>query len=235
MAKPLHLLTQKIIRRLKRDPEYSLDPRLNIIVLLQIIFKRISNLLRGFFRSIFLTKQKGFLFLGSHVSFQHPQMIRIGKNVIVEDYVIINALSNKGVQIGDNVKIARYSLIECTGVIRNIGEGIMIGNNSSVGAFSYLGGQGGIKIGDNVIMGPRVSFHSENHNSNDREVPIRLQGESRKGIIVENDCWIGAGSIILDGVHIYNGVVIAAGSVVTRDVKSYTVVGGVPARPIKER
>jgi len=89
--------------------------------------------------------------------------------------------------------------------------------------------------GDNVICGPRVSFHAENHVYTDPNTPIRLQGVTRRGIVVEADCWIGAGSMILDGVRIGRGTVVAAGAVVTRDVPPYSVVAGVPARVIKSR
>jgi acetyltransferase-like isoleucine patch superfamily enzyme len=86
-----------------------------------------------------------------------------------------------------------------------------------------------------VICGPRVSFHAENHVYTDPDTPIRLQGVTRRGIVVEDDCWIGAGSMILDGVRISRGCVVAAGAVVTRDVPPYSVVAGVPARVIKSR
>jgi acetyltransferase-like isoleucine patch superfamily enzyme len=80
-----------------------------------------------------------------------------------------------------------------------------------------------------------VSFHAENHRYEDTDVPIRLQGETRRGIVVEDDCWLGAGAIVLDGVRIGRGAVVAAGSIVTRDVPAYTVVAGSPARVIKHR
>jgi acetyltransferase-like isoleucine patch superfamily enzyme len=62
-----------------------------------------------------------------------------------------------------------------------------------------------------------------------------LQGETRQGIVIENDCWIGAGAIILDGVRIESGAIVAAGSVVTKDVPAFAIVAGSPARIIKQR
>jgi galactoside O-acetyltransferase len=64
---------------------------------------------------------------------------------------------------------------------------------------------------------------------------IRLQGETRQGIVVEDNCWVGAGSIFLDGVRVGTGSVVAAGSVVTKDVPPYAIVAGSPARVIKIR
>ena len=82
-------------------------------------------------------------------------------------------------------------------------------------------------------MGPFVSIHAENHRFSKKNVPIRLQGETRKGVVIGENCWIGAKTTILDGVHIGNGAVIAAGAVVTRDVPEFGVYGGVPARPLQ--
>lgn len=227
--------TEKIIQILKKDPAYKLDPALDSCSLLQINIQRLFSVIRGMLRSPIFGSKRGYLFLGSNVKLISPKLMSIGRSVTIEDNVVLNALSKNGIRIGDNTKIARFSIIECTGVIRNVGEGLSIGNNSAVGAYSYLGAQGGIEIGNNVIMGPRVSFHSENHIFTDKNTPIRLQGEVRKKIIVDDDCWVGTGSIILAGVHIHSSAVIAAGAVVTKDVPSNSVVAGVPAKIIKNR
>ncbi len=162
-------------------------------------------------------------------------LIHSGKNLILENGVTLNALSEKGIVLGNNVTIAKNSILQCTGVIATKGIGIKIGNNSAIGAQSYLGGQGGIQIGDNVIMGPGVRIFSENHNYSDPNVLIRKQGENRKGVVIKNNCWIGASVTILDGVIIEDGCVIAAGSVVTKSIPSNSIAAGVPAKVIKSR
>jgi acetyltransferase-like isoleucine patch superfamily enzyme len=235
MANPLRRLTQNLIRFLKKDSSYKIDSFLTAGDLIQINIRRAMALFRGFFRTFFRKGRGGFLFLGSRVVFRHSHLLSLGRGVVIEDFVTIDALSKKGIQFGDNVKIARFTTIECTGVIRNIGEGVIIGSNSAIGAYSYIGGQGGIRIGENVIMGPRVNFHSENHNYEDLHIPIRLQGETREGIIVEDDCWVGAGSIILDGSYLEKGCIVAAGSVVNKQFPAYSIVGGVPAKIIRSR
>jgi acetyltransferase-like isoleucine patch superfamily enzyme len=235
LPSPFQKTTEKAIQKLKRDPSYRLDTALNGRVLFQVLWQRTLAQLRGLYSQLWLQKTGGSLCLGRAVRLRHPQLIRMGRAVIIEDNVTIDALSVNGISLGNNVTIAKFTTIQCTGVIRNLGQGLQIGDNSAVGAYSFLGAQGGIQIGANVIMGPRVSFHAENHIYHDTQTPIRLQGESRQGIIVEDDCWIGAGAIILDGVHIGHGSVIAAGSVVTQNVPAYAVMAGVPARLIKTR
>lgn len=231
----IHRLVERSIQTLKQDPGYQLDPALTGLALLQVTTRRGLAALHGGWTRLWLRKCVGPLFVGRAVSLRHPQLISAGRSVIIEEYVTIDALSQQGVTLGDNVTIAKFTTIQCTGVIRAIGVGLSIGNNSAVGAYSFLGAQGGIVIGNNVIMGPRVSLHAENHRYDDPVVPIRLQGESRQGIVIEDDCWIGAGAIILDGVRIGHGAVVAAGSVVTKDVAPFTIVGGSPARLIKQR
>lgn len=231
----MHQLIERAIRFLKKDPHYHLDATLTPLVLWQLLLYRGSMIVRGTLRRWRLSKCGLPLFLGRHVTLRHPHLIRMGKSTIIEDFVTIDALSANGVNLGDNVTIAKYATIQCTGVIRALGEGLTIGNNSAVGAYSFIGAQGGIKIGANVIIGPRVNFHAENHNYADIDKPIRLQGETRKGITIDDDCWIGANSIILDGVHIGSGCVVGAGSVVAQSVPSHSVVVGVPARVVKQR
>jgi len=227
--------TEKLVSILKNDPSYRIKVQLSNRELLNVLTIRTGQVLRGFWRKIFLKESHGLLFFGKRVKIEHAYMIRTGSGLIVEDFVHINGLSEKGITFGKNVTIAKYSSLVCTGVIANKGVGIKIGNNSAVGAHSFIGGQGGVEIGDDVIMGPGVRIFSENHNYSHPEIPIRKQGESRKGVKIQNNCWIGAGVIILDGVEIGEGCVVAAGSVVTKSFPTNSIIGGVPAKIIKSR
>ena len=231
----LRRLTESIIRRLKRDQNYHLDPQMSVGDLLGILWRRGTAVVRGFWVRMRIADHGGILFLGSHVRLHHAQKIHAGQSVIIEDNVTIDALSKNGVRLGNNVTIAKYSTIQCTGVIQELGVGVEIGDNSAVGAYSFLGGQGGIRIAQNVIMGPKVNIFSENHDFNQLDLPIRLQPTTRKGVVIEDNCWIGANSTIVDGVTLHSGCVVAAGSVVTKDVPPNAIVGGVPARVIRMR
>lgn len=231
----IHSWINRIICSLKHDSSYQLDPQLSLWDLFSILEMRGSAVLRGLLIRPWLGSSEGILFLGKGTSLRHKKKIFVGRSTIIDDHVTIDALSINGVKLGNNVTIARYSTVQCTGVIQELGIGLEIGNNSAIGAYSFLGAQGGIKIGNDVIMGPMVSIHSENHVFTDQDVPVRLQPRSRKGIVIEDDCWIGAKTTILDGVRIGKGSIVAAGAVVTKNIQSGSIVGGVPASIIGQR
>ncbi|NNC96172.1 MAG: acyltransferase, partial [Chitinophagales bacterium] len=159
--------------------------------------------------------------------------ISFGSWVKLEDYVYLGALGKGKLILGDNVGIGAFSRLIVSTSFNNIGEYIKIGNNVGIGEFAYLGGGGGLDIGDDCIIGQYLSCHPENHNFSDPSKMIREQGVTREGISIGRNCWIGAKVTILDGVRIGANCVIAAGSVVTKSMPSNSVIAGVPARVIK--
>jgi acetyltransferase-like isoleucine patch superfamily enzyme len=114
------------------------------------------------------------------------------------------------------------------------GVGLTIGNNSAFGRFTEFGAAGGIEIGNDVIAGSYISFHSENHNFSDSSLLIREQGVTSKGIKIGNNVWIGAKATFLDGSIIGNNCVVAAGAVVNGVFPNNVIIGGVPAKILKE-
>lgn len=127
---------------------------------------------------------------------------------------------------GDNVNIEK-------GADLGIGRGITLGNNSGIGVRCSIGKY--TSIGDNVMMGPEVIILTSNHIYSDTTTPMNTQGFDIKPVTIGNDVWIGTRAIILPGVKVGNGCIIAAGAVVTKDVCDYSIVGGVPAKLIKKR
>lgn len=231
----MHTLIEKVIRRLKNNPDYKLETSYSFREAFVIVFNRSMQILRGVGKRAFFKKVEGLLFIGHHVVIDHSYMLVAGSNLIIEDNTYINALSLNGIMIKNNVSIARNCTLICTGVINQKGKGIIIGNNSGINAGTYLGGQGGIEIGDNVIVGPGVKIFSENHNFSDLKINIKDQGVMRNGVCIKNNVWIGAGVTILAGVTIGEGSVIAAGSVVTKSVTPNSIVAGVPGKVLKKR
>ncbi len=144
------------------------------------------------------------------------------------DYARMRFLSRTLKKVGKDVYIA-------DGVVIYFPQNVEIGDHCSINHGCYIHGGGGVIIGNNVRIAPHVCIISMEHEYRKPNVPIRLQGYRREPIIIEDDVWIGANAVILKGVRIGRGSVIAAGSVVTRDVPPYSVVAGVPAKLIKRR
>lgn len=111
---------------------------------------------------------------------------------------------------------------------------ILIGKNTTVGFHNFFFASEKIQIGDNCLIAPFVYIVDSNHNIRKNEL-INQQANSTAQITIGNDVWIASNVTILKGVNIGDGAVIAANSVVNKDVSSYTVVGGTPAVKIGER
>ena len=217
-----------------RNPNFKFDDALNSAALIQFIWIQAGYLFRGFKVLFLLRKPKGML-LGKGVSFFNISKIHYGKFLRLGNQVYVSALSKNGIRFGDNVSIGAFSRVIVSTSLNDIGDQIVIGNNVGIGEFAYLGGAGGLQIGDECIVGQYLSCHPENHNYEDVSISIRHQGVSRKGIKIGANCWIGSKVTILDGVTLGDGCIIAAGSVVTKSFPENSIIGGVPAKLLKSR
>lgn len=227
-------IINKLISHLGRK-NYSIDKNITKREIAIILLSKCFCLLRGFFVKPTLQESNGLLFVGRGCKILFRHKISFGKTVIIGDNVEINALSKSGVSIGNNVSILKNTIIECTGVIRNLGEGLTIGNNVGIAQNCFIQVRGKVIIGNNVIFGPNVSILSEDHNFDNPDLPVSAQGETRKGVIIKDGVWLGTRAVILDGVTVGANSIVAAGSIVTKDVPPFAIVGGVPARLIKKR
>lgn len=148
--------------------------------------------------------------------------LQLGENCFISS--LSNIFYSK-LTLGDGTMICADALIRsCT---------LKCGSNCSINPFCYL--QGNITLGDNVRIAPRVTICAFNHGISELDTPITKQKCTGEGITVGDDTWIGTGATVLDGVHIGSHCVIGAGAVVTKDVADYMIVGGNPAKPIKNR
>jgi len=192
--------------------------------------------LRGSVRRLFFKSSHVTVFLGRRVSIRHPRCLSVGTNFIAEDDCEIGCLSKRGIVLGNKVTIGKFAVIRPTNYYGgDLGEGLSVGDDSNIGPFAYIGCSGFVQIGSHVLMSPRVSIYSENHNFGSTDIPMKAQGVTRDNVVIEDDCWIASNSIILSGVTIGKGSIISAGSVVTKDVPPFSIVAGVPARIIRKR
>ena len=130
--------------------------------------------------------------------------------------------------------------LSCAGHMAFFGNGadIEIGDYSAIGERAYIGGigEGGmLKIGNYVLMAPEVVILTSAHNYKNIEVPMCHQGIAKETVVIEDDVWICIRAMIMPGVTIHKGAIVAAGAVVTKDVPPYAIVGGVPAKILSMR
>lgn len=203
-----------------------------IYILLQTGIKAV----RGCFKRLLLKETHGILLVGKGVEITHGKHIRCGKNVKFENFSEIHGLCSDGLNFGDYVTISRGVMIRPSSYYGNdYGNGLTIGEHSSIGPYGYVGCSGKITIGKNVMLGPKCSLFAENHVFSDTEISIKSQGVKQKGITIEDDCWIGSNVTILDGVTIGKGSIIGAGTLVTKDILAGSVVVDKRQKFLKER
>lgn len=206
---------------------YQIDDRIPNKLIYSALFSRIVMLIRGYLK----TRKK--VFIGSNTRILNSGNIQFGSNVTIGSYCELDGYSSEKIILGDCVKIGSYSKLLSTSHFSKFGKGLVMGSNSAVGDFTHFGAPGGISIGNDVIMGSYVSFHSENHNFSDSSMLIRDQGVNSKGIILGNNIWVGAKVTFLDGCEVGDNSVVAAGAVVNGKYPAHSIIGGVPARVIK--
>ncbi len=203
------------------------------IVLFTQIPGSLGFLLRKtFFAPLFRQAGKGVLF-GKNLTIRHPQKIRIGNNVIIDDNCLIDAKgeTNKGIVMGDNVTIGRNSSLVCKNGNIRIGSNVNITTNVNM----ICGEDGEIVVGSNIDIGSFTHLSGGTYNHSKTDMLPSAQGRTSQGIILKDLVWIGAGVIVLDGVTIGERSIIGAGAVVTEDIPPNSVALGVPAKVIRER
>ncbi len=209
---------------------------------MSLLHKLYDNFFKLFYsiRAAILVNNR-FAYISTKAKLVGRRNIKVGNGTSIFSHVELNTSPNPygipyrrkvsigKIEIGRNCRIKDYSkIITYSGFVR-------IGNNCSINPFSVIYGHMGVKIGDNVMIANKVTIVAANHGFTDLTIEMKKQSIVGKGIIIEDDVWIGANVTILDGVKLKKGCIVAAGSVVNKDVEAYAIVGGVPARHIKNR
>lgn len=159
----------------------------------------------------------------------------IGKDIVIGEGCSIHPGASFSTQYGGFVRIGRRTDIRRGAILMTYGGTIAIGDNCSINPYCILYGHGRLTIGNGVRIGTHSSFIPVNHNIDDLDTFIYQQGLTCRGIVIEDDVWIGAGVVVVDGVTIARGSVIGANAVVTRSTEPNGVYVGVPARKLRSR
>ena len=225
----INKISNKILHR-----ELPFSDELPVGYLAGVCIERLGMCIRGKL-CIGLKQKSKLFFVGKKVQIKCRGMLSVGYCVSLQDEVVINALSRDGIILEDNVSVGKRSMIKTSGSLTAIGKGFYMGHDSAMGNDCYVGAAGGVKIGSYVAIGQNVRFHSENHEFHDGSKRICEQGVTNKGISVGDDCWIGAGAVILDGVNIGTGAVIGANTLVNKDIPEYAIAVGNPVHVVGYR
>lgn len=180
---------------------------------------------------IFSSVGRGTVF-GRNITIRHPYKIRIGKRCIIDDLVVLDAKgeANQGITIGDDVIIARNTVVSCKG-----GD-IDIGDFTNISLNCMIHSEKSVRIGRNNLWAAYCYIiGGGNHDFDRTDLPIMQQGSHVEGIEMEPDIWLGAGVKILDGCHVGRGVIVGAGSLVNKDIPDYKIIAGSPAKVIRDR
>ena len=175
-------------------------------------------------------------FISDQATIIFPDRVSLGHDVLVmPGSRLICSGMPPYLEASGSISIGSRSIIRENAFIQTYGGKIEIGDDAAINPFCVLQGNGGIKIGNGTLIAAGVKMFSANHVFESRKKRIQQQGETKAGIVIGNDVWIGADSTILDGAKIGDGAIVAAGTVVNRNVEAYSIVGGVPARLMKMR
>ncbi|MCB9177171.1 MAG: acyltransferase [Caldilineae bacterium] len=204
--------------------------------LITTLFGRLPSVLGIGLRALayrLILRMDGLAAIETGVRLRFCDGIRLGAGSYLDEGVYLHACPG-GIRIGAGSYVMHHAELHVYNFRDLPQAGIQVGEQSLIGEFCVLRGQGGIRIGDRVYLATLVQLLAVDHVFADPDRPFVEQGITARGIVVEDDVWIGAGAVVTDGVRIGRGAVVAAGAVVTRDVAPHTVVGGVPARPLSD-
>ncbi len=205
-----------------------------IMLLANSVSGALGLFLRGKLYPLVLGKVGRGCVFGRNISLRHPHKIRLGDGVIIDDNVMLDAKgqTNSGIWMAENCFVGRNSILSCKngnielGVRANIGFNaevfsstkVVIGPDTLISAYCYVVGGG-------------------NYDPDRTDVPINrsLREDHAKGIVLEGDIWVGTHSVLRDGASIGAGTVVAAGSVVNDPMPGWSIVGGIPAKVLRQR
>ncbi len=168
---------------------------------------------------------------GTNIAIRHPHKIHIGDNVVIDDHCVLDAKGdgNKGIKIGNGVFIGRNTILTC-----HDGD-IVLEDNVNIGFNCVISSLGSIVIKENHLMAAFCYLVGGDHIADRTDVPILFQGRTAKGIVLEENIWLGAGVAVLDGSRIGRDSIVGAHAVVNGQIDPFSIAVGIPAKTIRDR
>lgn len=168
---------------------------------------------------------------GSNVVLRHPHKIFIGDNVVIDDNCVLDAKgeSNKGLFIGDGVFVGRNTILSCKNGDIYLDEKVNMGFNCEIFSASE------VRVGKKSLIAAYCYLIGGTHKMDRLDIPPLEQERESKGIILEENLWLGAGVKVMDGVRIGHDSVIGASAVVSKDIPEYSIAVGIPAKVLRDR
>ncbi len=192
----------------------------------------IGIILRRLIYRRFLASAGRGLVIGRNVTVRHPHKITIGSNVVIDDDVVLDAKGGDDsfITLHDNVVLSRGTVLSCKGGSITLGESA----NFAIGCLIHAGAP--VRIGKYCLLASGCYLVGVgNHGFENTDIPMMAQPSMAKGLTLEDDVWLGAKVVVLDGVTIGTGSVVGACSLVNKSMDAYSIAVGAPARIIRKR
>jgi len=168
---------------------------------------------------------------GVNVVLRHPQKIRIGDNVVIDDGCCLDAkgTDNEGITIGNGVFVGRNTILSCKN-----GD-IIIDANANIGFNVEIFSASRVRLGRNTLVAAYTYLVGGDHLYDRIDQPVLYQGRTARGIDVDDNAWLGAHVVVSDGSRIGRDAIVGAGAVVIGEVSPFHIVAGVPAKTVRDR
>jgi acetyltransferase-like isoleucine patch superfamily enzyme len=168
---------------------------------------------------------------GVGVVLRHPAKIRLGDNVVIDDYCCLDAkgIDNRGIEIGARVFIGRNTILSCKNGDITIDDDANIGFNAEIFSASR------VRVGRKVLMAAYSYLVGGDHLYDRTDIPVLDQGRTARGIEVDDHAWLGAHVVVTDGSRIGRDAIVGAGAVVVGEIPDFAIATGIPAKIVRDR
>ena len=168
---------------------------------------------------------------GVGVVLRHPHKIRLGDNVVIDDYCCLDAkgTDNRGIDVGARAFVGRNTILSCKNGDIVIDEEANLGFNVEVFSASR------VRVGKKVLIAAYTYLVGGDHLYDRTDIPVLDQGRTARGIDVDDHAWLGAHVVVTDGSRIGRDAIVGAGAVVVGEIPDFAIATGIPAKVVRDR